>query len=188
MVTPQIIYQSIEHEKLSNFCEDTLGLAIMVCVVQWFEWIRPTKMTKIHNFSKIKRIRKIFSEYSSWRTILHFCFPEYHAITLPCYHMGSWYTTHMVPEWYYTKMGINRLEIDWRVIFEPISTKYSKWFHRNIFGYSRNDLLKMIKIRYFQIIIECDRLIHFSNSFQHYTQFFIGFRMVYNIIGLSTKW
>ena len=44
---PQIIYHSTRNEKLNNFCEDTLGLAIMVCVVWRFEWVRPTKMTKI---------------------------------------------------------------------------------------------------------------------------------------------
>ena len=85
------------------------------------------KSSKIHNFSKIKRIRKIFSGYSSWRAILHFCFLEYRATTLSCYHMGPWYTIHMVPEWYYTKMSINRLKIDWRVIFESISINFSKW-------------------------------------------------------------
>ncbi|PAV58632.1 hypothetical protein WR25_06149 [Diploscapter pachys] len=37
---------------------------------------------------------------------------EYRAITLSCYHMGPWHITHMVPEWYYTKMDINQLEID----------------------------------------------------------------------------
>ena len=85
------------------------------------------KFSKIHNFLKIKRTRKIFSGYSSWRAILHFCFLEYRATTLPCYHMGPWYTTHMVLEWYYTKMDIIRLKIDWGVIFESSSTKYSKW-------------------------------------------------------------
>ena len=43
----QIVYQTIELIKLSNFCEDTSWLSIMVCVVWKFEWIRPTKMTKI---------------------------------------------------------------------------------------------------------------------------------------------
>ena len=36
-------------------------------------------------------------------------------------------TTQVVFEWYDIKMDINWLEIDWRVIFESISTKYSKW-------------------------------------------------------------
>ena len=103
------------------------------------------KYSKIHNFCKIKRIRKIFSGYSSWRAILHFCFLEYRAITLSCYHMGPWYTTHMVPEWYYTKMGIIRLEIDWRVIFESISINFSKWFHYTIIVIGYNHLSKMTK-------------------------------------------
>ena len=47
--------------------------------------------------------------------------------TLLCYDMSSWYTTQMMLEWYAIKMGINRLEIDWRLIFEYSSTKYSKW-------------------------------------------------------------
>ena len=85
------------------------------------------KYSKIHTFCKIKRIRKIFSGYSSRRAVLHFCFLEYRATTLPCYHMGPWYTTQMAPEYSYSKMGINRLEIEWRIIFESISTKYSKW-------------------------------------------------------------
>ena len=58
---------------------------------------------------------------------ISFCFLEDRATTLPCYHMSPWYTTHMVLEWYAIKIGINRLEIDWKVIFESISTKYSKW-------------------------------------------------------------
>ena len=67
----------------------------------WYEGLNGSyprkwqKFSKIHNFSKIKRIRKIFSEYSNLRVILRFCFLEYCAITLPCYHMGPWYTTHM---------------------------------------------------------------------------------------------
>ena len=100
------------------------------------------KYSKIHNFSKIKRIRKIFSEYNSWRTILHFCFPEYRTITLSYYHMGPWYTTHMAPEWYYTKMDINQLEIDWRVIFEPISINFNKWFHYIVIVIGYNHLSK----------------------------------------------
>ena len=100
---------------------------------------------KIHNFCKIKQIRKIFSEYSSWRTMLHFCFLEYRAITLPCYHMGPWYTTHMIPEWYAIKMGISRLEIDWRVIFESISINFSKWFHYTIIVIGHNHLSKKAK-------------------------------------------
>ena len=44
---PQIIYHSIELVKLSNFCEDTTWLSIMICAVWRFEWIIPTKMTKI---------------------------------------------------------------------------------------------------------------------------------------------
>ena len=32
----------------------------------------------------------------------------------------------MVLEWYAIKIGINQLEIGWRVIFESVSTKYSK--------------------------------------------------------------
>ena len=44
---PQIIYHSTRNEKLSNFCEDTIWLSIMVCVVWRFGWIRPTKMTEI---------------------------------------------------------------------------------------------------------------------------------------------
>ncbi len=100
------------------------------------------KYSKIHNFSKIRRIRKFFSGYSSWRTILHFCFLEYRAITLPCYHMGPWYTTHMAPEWYHTKIDINQLEIDWRVIFESISISFSKWFHYTIIVVGYNHLPK----------------------------------------------
>ena len=103
------------------------------------------KYSKNHNFSNIKWIRKIFSEYSSWRAILHFCFLEYRAITLSWYHMDPWYTTHMVPEWYYTETDINRLEIDWRVIFEAISIKYSKWFHYTIIIIGYNHLPKIIK-------------------------------------------
>ena len=103
------------------------------------------KYSKNHNFSKIKRIRKIFSGYSSWRATLHFCFLEYHATTLPCYHMDPWYTIHMVPEWYYTKMDIIRLEIDCRVIFESISINFSKWFHYTIIVIGYNHLPKKTK-------------------------------------------
>ena len=103
------------------------------------------KSSKIHNFCKIKSNWKIYSEYSSWRAILHFCFLDYRATTLPCCHMGPWYTTHMVPEWYYTKMDINRLEIDWRVIFESISINFSKWFHYIIIVIGHNHLLKKAK-------------------------------------------
>ena len=70
---------------------------------------------------------------------------EYYATTLLCYHMGQSYTTHMALEWYAIKMGISRLEIDWRVIFESISTKYSKWFHYTIIVIGYNHLLKMAK-------------------------------------------
>ena len=71
-----------------QFCEDTIWFPIMICVAWRFEWIRPTKITKI------KRIQEIFSKYSSWRAALHFCFLEYRAAILPCYYMGPWYTTH----------------------------------------------------------------------------------------------
>ena len=60
---PQIIYHSTRNEKLSNFCEDTSWLSTMVCMVQQFEWVRPTKMTKniqkIINFSKIYYSKRI---------------------------------------------------------------------------------------------------------------------------------
>ena len=114
-------------------------------VIYYGMGVVPQKCSKIHNFSKIKRIRKISSKYSSWRAILHFCFLEYRATTLSCYHMGPWYTTHMVPKQYYTKMGINRLVIDWRIIFESISINFSKWFHYTIIVIGYNHLLKMIK-------------------------------------------
>ena len=133
---------------MSNFCKSIYELSIMVRMIQWLEWVAPTKMkkfSKIHNFCKIKRIRKIFSEYSRWRAILHFCFLEYRATTLSCCHMGPWYTTQVVPEWYYTKMDINRLRIDWRVIFEPISINFSKWFHYTIILTGYNHLSKIVK-------------------------------------------
>jgi len=103
------------------------------------------KFSKNHNFSKIKLNWKILSEYSSWRAILHFCFLEYRATTLSWYHMGPWKTTHMAPKWYYIKMGINRLEIDWRVIFESISISFSKWFRYTIIVVGYNHLLKKTK-------------------------------------------
>ena len=59
MVTPQIIYHSIEHEKLSNLCEDTLGLTIMVCVVWRFEWAKPTNMTKKFTTFRKSSIAKV---------------------------------------------------------------------------------------------------------------------------------
>ena len=139
------------------------------------------KNIQIHNFCKIKWIRKIFSEYSRLRTILHFCFLEYRAITLSCYHMGPWYTTHMVPEWYYTKMGINRLEIDWRVIFESISINFSKWLHYTIIVLAITTCRKWPKIGCFKMIIKSDRLIRFSSGFLHDNQFRNHFRMIYNI-------
>ena len=37
--TPQYVCHSIELIKLSNFCEDTIWLSIMVCMVQQFEWV-----------------------------------------------------------------------------------------------------------------------------------------------------
>ena len=157
----------------------------------WYVWYGglngsdPRKWQKIHNFSKIKRIRKIFSEYNRLRIILHFCFLEYRATTLPCCHMGPWYTTHMVPEWYYTKMGINRLEIDWRVIFESISINFNKWFHYTIIALTIITCWKRPKMEYLQMTIKDDRLIPFSNGFQYIIQLDKGFRLVYNMSGIG---
>ena len=59
-----------------------------------------------------------------------FLFPR-----VPCYHFTMLPYGSMVYHpngtriflYSYSKMGINRLEIEWRIIFESISTKYSKW-------------------------------------------------------------
>ena len=81
-------------------------------------------------------------------------------------------------------MGINRLVIDWRIIFESISIDFSKWFHYTIIVMGYNHLSKKAKNGVLQMIIKDDRLICLSSGFQYIIQLDKGFRLVYNMMGL----
>ena len=119
-------------------------------------------LQKFITFRKSNQIEKSFRNIAVEGQQL-FLFLEYHAITLLCHHMGPQYITHMILEWYAIKMGIIRLVIDWRVIFESISINFSKWFHYTIIVIDYSHLPKMEQ---FQMTIKGDRLVHFSRGFQ----------------------